>query len=72
MGLGIVIGEAVANRDLIPLAEFESTQGSIYTQGKGWLNVPWRLVEWGLKQVGFGGKGRVEGGEFVVVANLEV
>lgn len=79
LALGAVIREAAAQRDLIPLGDFLRAPQSIYY--KSWAAVPWNVAAWGARQLGltgalttfggFGGGGRLPGGQFVVVANAE-
>ena len=74
LALGAVVADAVAKREWIPTAEFRSAKGSIYKQG--WGLSPWRILSWGLKQLGIVGEDgaghKVAMGEFVIMANLEV
>ncbi|KAK6515350.1 hypothetical protein TWF506_007692 [Arthrobotrys conoides] len=70
--LGCVINEGIASEEFIPLKNFLAREGSIYY--KPWVD-PWKVLSWGLKQVGVGGGGAVSAklvnGEVVVVKNVE-
>ncbi|KAK6544532.1 Charged multivesicular body protein 7 [Orbilia ellipsospora] len=71
--LGCAVNDGIATEELIPLRTFLSREGSIYY--KPWVD-PWKVVSWGLRQVGVGGatssvSGKLTNGEFVVVKNVE-
>ena len=58
----------------MPSREFLGARESVYR--RDWMEMPWRLVEWGLERVGLtdwvgagGGEGK---GAFVVLGNVEV
>lgn len=69
--LGCVINEGIASEEFIPLKTFLAREGSIYS--KPWVD-PWKVLSWGLKQVGVGGgavSAKLVNGEVVVVKNVE-
>ncbi|KAK7417051.1 hypothetical protein QQX98_004812 [Neonectria punicea] len=73
LALGTVVREAAAERDLIPLPDFNKSQQSIYTHS--WAGLPWTFVGWTLRQLGVidpsRGDDKLPVGQFVVVKNLE-
>ncbi|KAF3204123.1 hypothetical protein TWF106_001638 [Orbilia oligospora] len=69
--LGCVINEGIASEEFIPLKNFLAREGSIYY--KPWVD-PWKVLSWGLRQVGVGGgavSAKLVNGEVVVVKNVE-
>ncbi|KAK6531235.1 hypothetical protein TWF281_008058 [Arthrobotrys megalospora] len=69
--LGCVINDGIATEEFIPLKVFLAREGSIYY--KPWVD-PWKVLSWGLKQVGVGGgavSAKLVNGEVVVVKNVE-
>ncbi|TGO61079.1 hypothetical protein BCON_0030g00370 [Botryotinia convoluta] len=70
LSLGVVVQEAVAKKELMPLGEFMNATDSIYN--RSWTIKPWDIVGWGLKQIGisFGG-GKLPGGKLVILGNVE-
>ncbi|KAF3929302.1 hypothetical protein AA313_de0208113 [Arthrobotrys entomopaga] len=73
--LGCAVNDGIATEELIPLQNFLSREGSIYY--KPWVD-PWKVVSWGLRQVGVGGatasgssSSKLTHGEFVVIKNVE-
>ncbi|KAF3938143.1 hypothetical protein ABW19_dt0210347 [Dactylella cylindrospora] len=71
-GLGCVINDGLASGEFIPLKGFLGREESIYY--KPWVD-PWKVIGWGLRQVGIGGGGaasdKLVGGDVVVVRNVE-
>lgn len=65
--------EAIGARELVPLPQFASAQGNIYT--RGWGEVPWSVLGWTLRQLGVvdptRGEDQLPTGRYVVMANLE-
>ncbi|KAF2803079.1 uncharacterized protein BDZ99DRAFT_453844 [Mytilinidion resinicola] len=73
MALGVVIGDAVSKKEMVPLNDFLSSKTSIYN--RSWVPTPWQVISWGLRQLGvIGAPGSQESlavGNFVVMANVE-
>ncbi|KAK3307623.1 Snf7-domain-containing protein [Chaetomium strumarium] len=70
LALGVVVQEALAAKDLVPLREFLDAKDSIYR--RPWS--VWNLAAWTMKQLGVSDMLRRDNlpkGEFVVVANVE-
>ncbi|KAK4920571.1 hypothetical protein LTR28_012875, partial [Elasticomyces elasticus] len=76
LALGAVVRDAVARGQLVPLAEFLGRSGSLFA--RRWVPSPGQVVGWALRLLGVGGEGdgdgeeRLDGGNFVVVASVEV
>lgn len=74
--LGVVVAEAVAAKDIVPLKEFLTAKESVYHRPWTVLS-PWALAGWVARQLGVaemwrGRRGdRVPVGRFVVVKNAE-
>ncbi|KAF3923974.1 hypothetical protein ABW21_db0201600 [Orbilia brochopaga] len=73
MGVGCAVNDGIAAGELIPLKAFLAREESIYY--KRWVD-PWKVIGWGLRQIGVGGGGgppnaKLANGELVVVKNLE-
>ncbi|KAK6363523.1 hypothetical protein TWF730_000955 [Orbilia blumenaviensis] len=70
--LACVINEGIASGEFMPLKQFLIKEGSIYY--KPWVD-PWKVLSWGLRQVGVGGgtagNGKLVNGDIVVVKNVE-
>jgi charged multivesicular body protein 7 len=70
LALGVVVQEALAAKDLVPLREFLDAKDSIYR--RPWS--VWNLAAWTMKQLGVSDMLRRDNlpkGQFVVVANVE-
>lgn len=74
LALAAVVADAVAARDLVPLADFLSARESIYR--RSWS--VWNLAAWAMRQLGVedwlrrgAADSRLPPGELVVVANVE-
>ena len=61
--------ESVQAKEMLGLQEFLAAKESIYV--KRWEISPWTVLGWGLRQLGFGGKGKEVQGKLVLLANLE-
>ncbi|EWC45341.1 hypothetical protein DRE_00740 [Drechslerella stenobrocha 248] len=59
MALGCAINDGVATGEFIQLKSFLTKDASIYY--KPWVD-PWKVVSWGLRQIGVGGGGADGGG----------
>ncbi|RDI76725.1 hypothetical protein Vi05172_g13300 [Venturia inaequalis] len=70
-GLASVVQEAVANRELVPLSDFQTSKYSIYS--RSWIPTPWQVIRWSLRQIGITGgpPNKLSVGRFVVVENVE-
>ncbi|KAH7395024.1 Snf7-domain-containing protein [Phaeosphaeria sp. MPI-PUGE-AT-0046c] len=72
--LPAVFHDAVQRKEMIPLKDFMSSKESIYKNS--WLPSPWKVLQWGLRQVGVLGQARssekLSAGNFVVLKNIEV
>ncbi|RMZ72564.1 SNF7 family [Pyrenophora seminiperda CCB06] len=73
--LPAVFHEAVQRKEMIPMTDFLSSRESIYKAS--WIPSPWKVLQWGLRQVGVLGQSqspprKLETGDFVVVKNIEV
>ncbi|TLD37796.1 hypothetical protein E2P81_ATG03471 [Venturia nashicola] len=70
-GLASVVQEAVANRELVPLSDFQTSKYSIYS--RSWIPTPWQVIQWSLRQIGLTGgpPNKLSVGRFVVVENVE-
>ncbi|KAK3324747.1 hypothetical protein B0T19DRAFT_429356 [Cercophora scortea] len=74
LGLATVVREALAERDLIPLADFLAASDSIYHRPSAWS--AWNLAAWTIKKLGVADALQLRGsklpsGQFVVLANVE-
>lgn len=76
MSLDAVFEESVQDGSMIPLQDFINTKDSIYS--RPWLPSPWRILSWGLRQIGLasasydaGNGNKLKAGSLVVLANLE-
>ncbi|KAF2497075.1 hypothetical protein BU16DRAFT_349006 [Lophium mytilinum] len=73
MALGVVIGDAVSKKEMVPLNEFLASKTSIYN--RSWVPTPRQVISWGLRQLGVigapGSQDRLAVGNFVVMANVE-
>ncbi|QDS73273.1 hypothetical protein FKW77_004883 [Venturia effusa] len=69
--LASVVQEAVANRELVPLSDFQTSKYSIYS--RSWIPTPWQVIQWSLRQIGLTGgpPNKLSVGRFVVVENVE-
>ncbi|KAH7327855.1 Snf7-domain-containing protein [Stachybotrys elegans] len=71
--LGAVVHDAVSHKELIPLAEFNKLQHSIYQSS--WASVPWNVMGWALRQAGLDfslkGQDTLPKGRYVIVENME-
>jgi charged multivesicular body protein 7 len=69
-----VFHEAVQKKEMIPLNDFLKSKDSIYKTS--WIPSPWKMLQWGLRQVGVLGQpqspAKMVVGNFVVVKNVEV
>ncbi|EHA47284.1 SNF7 family protein [Pyricularia oryzae 70-15] len=77
LALGVVVQEAIAAGDLIPLKDFLSAKQSIYDKSSSWGALPLNVVSWGFRQLGamagLGGPSeKMPKAQLVVVANLEL
>ncbi|KAI0396046.1 Snf7-domain-containing protein [Xylariaceae sp. FL0594] len=76
LALGVVLREAMASKEMIPLQQYMRAAQSIYH--RSWGSLPWAVAGWALKQVGLTGGGLGGGGSIpkgqvvVVVQNLEI
>jgi charged multivesicular body protein 7 len=72
--LPAVFHDAVQKKEMVPLKEFMNSKESIYKTS--WLPSPWKIVQWGLRQVGVIGQPKLAdtlgAGSFVVLKNTEV
>jgi charged multivesicular body protein 7 len=72
--LPAVFHDAVQKKEMIPLKDFMNAKESIYKTS--WLPSPWKVVQWGLRQVGVIGQPKLADtlgvGSFVVLKNTEV
>jgi charged multivesicular body protein 7 len=72
--LPAVFHEAVQKKEMIPLKEFLNSKESIYKTS--WIPSPWKVVQWGLRQVGVLGQpklvDKLGAGDFVVLKNTEI
>lgn len=72
MGLGAVVHESVATKDMLPLAGYLQAQHNVFQSS--WGSVPWAVVGWGLRQIGLGSKGgndKLPKGQYVLVDNIK-
>ncbi|KAF5983955.1 SNF7 [Fusarium coicis] len=73
LALGTVVREATADRDFIPLQDFEKSQQSIYQ--RSWAGLPWSVMSWTLRQLGVvdpaRGDDKLPTGQYVIVKNME-
>lgn len=62
----------MANRELVPLSDFQTSKYSIYS--RSWIPTPWQVIQWSLRQIGLTGgpPNKLSVGRFVVVENVEV
>jgi charged multivesicular body protein 7 len=69
-----VFHDAVLKKEMIPLKDFLASKESIYKTS--WIPSPWKVLQWGLRQVGVMGQPRSPDklgvGNFVVLKNVEV
>jgi hypothetical protein len=81
MGLATVVRESVTMGAVVPLHDFLRATESVYRRRDrpGWRDLPWRIVAWGLDQVGLaegwgGGESATATafGRYVVMGNVEV
>lgn len=72
--LPAVFHDAVQKKEMIALKDFMSAKESIYKSS--WIPSPWKVLQWGLRQVGVLGQPRspenLSAGNFVVLKNVEV
>lgn len=72
--LPAVFHDAVQKKEMIALKDFMTSKESIYKSS--WIPSPWKVLQWGLRQVGVLGQARspetLSAGNFVVVKNVEV
>jgi charged multivesicular body protein 7 len=73
LSLSVVLAEAVAKGEIIPVQTFEKSRESVYQ--KSWGSLAWSALGWGLRTAGVigapGSDGRMPKGEFAVLSNLE-
>jgi charged multivesicular body protein 7 len=64
----------VQKKEMVPLKDFLKSKESIYKTS--WLPSPWKVLQWGLRQVGVIGQPqspeKLSAGSFVVLKNVEV
>jgi charged multivesicular body protein 7 len=64
----------VQKKEMVPLKDFLTSKESIYKTS--WLPSPWKVLQWGLRQVGVMGQPqspeKLSAGNFVVLKNVEV
>ncbi|KAF1919840.1 Snf7-domain-containing protein [Ampelomyces quisqualis] len=72
--LPAVFHDAVQNNEMVPMKDFLAATESIYKTS--WVPSPWKVLQWGLRQVGVLGQSRspekLSAGNFVVLKNVEV
>jgi charged multivesicular body protein 7 len=72
--LPAVFHEAVQKKEMIPSKDFQNAKESIYKTS--WIPSPWKVLTWGLRQVGVIGQPsspeKLTVGNFVVLKNVEV
>lgn len=70
--LGTVVNDGLLHGEFMVLKEFLGREASIFY--KPWID-PWKVMSWGLRQVGIGGGGAIGGkmvrGEVVIMKNVE-
>lgn len=73
LALGTVIREGISTKELMPVQDFMASQESIYH--KSWVATPWRILSWGLRQLGLGGgqqgEDKLPVGKLVILSNVE-
>ncbi|KAI9800314.1 MAG: hypothetical protein M1833_003428 [Piccolia ochrophora] len=71
--LGVVLKEAVAKKDLLPLQDFLTSNDSVYHTS--WFVTPWHVLRWSLRQLGLAGslsgEDQLAVGRFIFLANVE-
>jgi charged multivesicular body protein 7 len=64
----------VQKKEMVPLKDFLTSKESIYKTS--WLPSPWKVLQWGLRQVGVMGQPqspeKLSAGNFVVLKNVEI
>jgi charged multivesicular body protein 7 len=72
--LPAVFHDAVQKKEMVPMKDFLTAKESIYKTS--WVPSPWKVLQWGLRQVGVLGQPRssekLSAGNFVVLKNVEV
>jgi charged multivesicular body protein 7 len=73
LALGTVVREAIAKKEIIPIADYMAAQNSIYH--RSWSVTPWGILSWGLQQLGVvggqPGEDKLPVGKLVILSNVE-
>lgn len=73
LALGTVVHEAIAKKEMMPIAEYQAARESIYQ--RYWPVAPWGVLSWGLRQLGLAGgtpgEDHLPVGTLVIMSNIE-
>lgn len=73
LALGTVVRDAMAKKEMMPVAEYQAAHESIYH--KSWAVTPWGILSWGLRHLGLAsgqdGEDHLPVGKLVIISNIE-